>query len=290
MSRSTSGCVRSSAASSISRAFSRSGNSSAACRPRRTSSSRSLEEISRSAAMRSNSPRSSWRISLSSRRCFSQSANVLIRYVMRGLLCAVIDDSASLEGHLILTSNGGMMNCAGSNRPKLRRYIACPGHFRARQTALPTNAEHVTGSHGISLNLRRGGPPCNQRQKQANYQGGEGNNDDRDARDAVVDERQQEAADEYDQDDVEFYECVHHSDPPDFRRPQHLCRADGEEKTNSPVLAQEDCRTDLPVCRQPPNTTVCMIRPGSKVNKPAITRAPTKRPNMLRRCRTTSCL
>ena len=39
------------------------------------------------------------------------------------------------------------MNCAGSNRPKLRRYTACPGRFRARQTALPTNAEHVrTGS------------------------------------------------------------------------------------------------------------------------------------------------
>jgi len=68
-------------------------------------------------------------------------------------------------------------------------------------------------------------PTCDQRQKHANDQG-DSNHDDRDARDAVrmfvdrhlVYDPQQEAAEEYDQDDVgdEIYECVHHGDPPDF--------------------------------------------------------------------------
>jgi len=38
----------------------------------------------------------------------------------------------------------------------------------------------------------------------------------------LVYDPQQEAAEEYDQDDVgdEIYECVHHGDPPDFRLDQ----------------------------------------------------------------------
>jgi hypothetical protein len=84
-------------------------------------------------------------------------------------------------------------------------------------------AWHLTQSE-----MRR--PTCDQRQKHANNQG-DSNHDDRDARDAVrmfadrhlVYDPQQEAAEEYDQDDVgdEIYECVHHGDPPDFRLDQY---------------------------------------------------------------------
>jgi hypothetical protein len=65
--------------SSMPSTFNSCGSSSAACEPWRTSSSRSSGETLRSLAMRSNSARSSRRISFSSRRCLSQPANVLIR-------------------------------------------------------------------------------------------------------------------------------------------------------------------------------------------------------------------
>ena len=37
--------------------------------------------------------------------------------------------------------------------------------------------------------------------------------------------------------------------------------------------------------RQPPNTTLCMMRPGTNVKRPAITSAPKKRPSMVERWR-----
>lgn len=53
--------------------------------------------------------------------------------------------------------------------------------------------------------------------------------------------------------------------------------------------AQALRRSNARACHrdQGPNTTACMMRPGRKVNSPAITRAPMNRPSMPRRCRST---
>src|SRR5262245_15362107 len=45
--------------------------------------------------------------------------------------------------------------------------------------------------------------------------------------------------------------------------------------------------TTVSAPHQLPNTTACMMRPGARVKRPAITSAPTKIATMARRCRST---
>ena len=49
-------------------------------------------------------------------------------------------------------------------------------------------------------------------------------------------------------------------------------------------------QTHIDVIAQPPTITAYMMRPGTNVNSPAITSAPTKRPSIARRCYSTLCL